>query len=97
AVGAAAATFVALGRALIPPAPLFLARAAIAWDVVNMDSLEPAPDTIGADELRLRGLIAYTAIYAPAGLFQPLNHVWRREGQAVSVVSLSPATGGGAE
>src|SRR3989454_2514063 len=82
AVGVVAATFVALGRALIPPAPLFLARAAIAWDVVNMDSLEPAPDTIGADELRLRGLIAYTAIYAPAGLFQPINHVWRREGRS---------------
>src|SRR2546426_445235 len=77
-----------------PPAPLFLARAAIAWDVVNMDSLEPAPDTIGADELRLRGLIAYTAIYAPAGLFQPINHVWRREGQVVNVVSLSPVKGG---
>jgi len=94
AVGVVAATFVALGRALIPPAPLFLARAAIAWDVVNMDSLEPAPDTIGADELRLRGLIAYTAIYAPAGLFQPINHVWRRERQVVNVVSLSPVKGG---
>src|SRR5438552_17762931 len=42
AVGVVAATFVARGRALIPPAPLFLARAPTARDVVHLDSPEPA-------------------------------------------------------
>ena len=94
AVGVVAATVVALGRAVIPPAPLFLARAVIAWDVLSTDALELAPDPIGADELRARGLIAYTPIYAPAGLSQAVTHVWRRDGQVVNVVNLSPVRGG---
>src|SRR5207249_11280042 len=85
---------VALGRAAIPPAPLFLARAVIAWDVLSTDALELAPSPISADELRQRGLIAYTPIYAPAGLSQSVIHVWRRNGQVVNVVNLSPVRGG---
>ena len=94
AVAVVAATAVALGRVAIPPAPLFLARAELVWDVIGMDARELAPDTVGADELRQRGLVAYTAIYAPAGLSQPITHVWRRNGQVVNVVSLSPVKGG---
>ena len=94
AVGVVAATIVALGRAAIPPAPLFLARAVIAWDVLSTDALELAPSPISADELRQRGLIAYTPIYAPAGLSQSVTHVWRRNGQVVNVVNLSPVRGG---
>src|SRR5438105_1323645 len=94
AVAVVAATAVALGRVAIPPAPLFLARAELVWDVIGMDARELAPDTVGADELRQRGLVAYTAIYAPAGLSQPITHVWRRNGQVVNVVSLSPVQGG---
>jgi hypothetical protein len=94
AVGVVAATAVALGRVVIPPAPLFLARAELVWDVIGIDARELAPDTIGADELRQRGLVAYTAIYAPAGLSQPIIHVWRRNGQVVNIVTLSPVQGG---
>lgn len=94
ATGVVAAALVWFGRAWIPPVPLFVARANIAWDVASVESLEPATRTIKADELRQRGLIAYTAVYAPAGLRQSIRHVWRREGQVVDIVELSPVYGG---
>jgi hypothetical protein len=81
-------------RAAVPPAPLSLARAALAWDTGTLDSLEPLAGAIPAGELHRRGLLAYTAIYAPAGLTQPVRHVWRREGDVVNVVDLSPVRGG---
>ena len=89
-----AATVAALGRAAIPPAPLFMAHAQLAWAVGTVDSLEPATGAIPAAELRRRGLVAHTAIYAPAGLRQPVSHVWRRGGAVVTVVPLSPVRGG---
>jgi hypothetical protein len=78
----------------IPPAPLFLARAELGWAVATLDSLEPVADAIRASELHERGLVAYTAVYAPAGLRQPVEHVWRREGRPVDVVRLTPVEGG---
>lgn len=94
AIGIVAAVLVWLGRAWIPPVPLFVARADLAWDVGGLDSRESASGPITADELRQRGLIAYTAVYAPAGLRQSIRHVWRREGEIVDVVELSPVYGG---
>ena len=93
------AGFVAAGGAglrpiVIPPAPLFVASRALGWTVGTIDSLEPIAGAIRADELRERGLVAYTAIYAPAGLRQPVEHVWRREGRVVNVVRLTPIEGG---
>src|SRR5439155_25620151 len=70
ALGVVAATLAALGRAWIPPAPLFIARAAIVWDVPNLDAIEALASPVSAAEVRERGLVAYTAIYAPAGLRQ---------------------------
>ncbi len=93
-VGMGVAALGYAGRAWIPPVPLFLARTAIAWDVVNVDSLEPVAGAISAAELRQRGLVAYTAIYAPGGLSQAVQHVWRRDGEIVNVVNLSPVRGG---
>ena len=94
AAGIVAATLVALGRAWIPAAPLFMARGALAWNVASIDSVEPLAAAINAGELKRRGLVAYTAIYAPAGLSQPVSHVWRRNGRVVTVVDLSPVRGG---
>jgi hypothetical protein len=93
-VGLAAAGLAAAGRAAIPPAPLFLARAVLAWDVATIESLEPVVGAVPAAALRERGLVAYTAIYAPAGLRQPVVHVWRRDGRVVDVIGLSPVQGG---
>jgi Family of unknown function (DUF5924)/Protein of unknown function (DUF2914) len=91
--GAAVVLIVSAGRVWIPPAPLFLAKASLAWNTGSVDSLEPR-GTIPAAELTRRGLVAYTDIYAPAGLLQPVEHVWRQNGQIVNVVPLSPVEGG---
>jgi Family of unknown function (DUF5924)/Protein of unknown function (DUF2914) len=92
-LGIAVVIIVSLARVWIPPAPLFLAKATLAWNVGSVDSLEP-PSRIPARELFERGLVAHTAIYAPAGLRQTVEHVWRREGRVVDVVKLTPVEGG---
>jgi hypothetical protein len=92
--GVGVAALVYALRPAIPPVPLFVARAAIAWNVGGLDSLEPAVGPIRADELRERGLVAYTAIVAPAGLRQAVQHVWRRDGKVIDAVELSPVRGG---
>ena len=94
ALGVVAAALAAVGRAWIPPAPLFMARAAIVWDLPDLDSIEALPTTLVAGEVKERGLVAYTAIYAPAGLRQSVSHVWRHRGQVIQVVSLAPVLGG---
>jgi Protein of unknown function (DUF2914)/Family of unknown function (DUF5924) len=90
------AVAVAVGRwcVVVPPAPMFLAGAELGWTVGTLDSLEPVPSAIRATDLHERGLVARTAIYAPAGLRQPVEHVWRREGHVVNVVRLTPVQGG---
>ncbi len=86
----------AVGRwcVIVPPAPMFLAGGELGWTVGTVDSLEPVPGAIHAADLHERGLVARTAIYAPAGLRQPVEHVWRRNGQIINVVRLTPVQGG---
>ena len=86
----AALAFAARGG--IPPAPLFVARAALARDVAAGEPVDELGTSLSAEDLR--GIVAFTAVYAPAGLHQPISHVWRREGRVVSVVKLSPLHGG---
>lgn len=94
-LAALAATGVAgLGRWLIPPAPLALARATLARSVAGVEPVGAITGTITSGELRAGGLVAYTAVLAPAGLRQPIAHVWRHEGQVLNVVGLSPVRGG---
>ena len=85
-------------RAWIPPAPLHLARATLAWSVSGLEPVGPLQSPISAANLRdLGGLVAYTAIYAPAGLREPVFHVWKKDGWPVATVPLSPVQGGRAE
>jgi hypothetical protein len=96
-VGAAvvAATLAILGRWAIPPAPLALAGGAVARAIADWEPIDRVIGPVTAAQLReWGGLVAYTAIYAPAGLSQPVEHVWRRDGRAVSVIRLSPVHGG---
>lgn len=93
-LGVGAAALVSAERAGVPPAPLFLADHSLAWATASIDSMEPDLSAIRDGELQQRGLIAYTAIYAPAGLRQPVDHVWRRDGRQVDVVRLTPVEGG---
>lgn len=89
-LGAAVLAFV--GRAGIPPAPLFLARSTLARDMLGAEPVGVLPASLRATDLRT--VVAFTAVYAPAGLRQPISHVWSREGQVVSVVRLAPIQGG---
>ena len=93
-VGLVVAGAAGLRPIVIPPAPLFLASKTLGWTVGTIDSLEPIAGAIHAADLKQRGLVAYTAIYAPAGLRQPVEHVWRREGRIINVVRLTPVEGG---
>jgi hypothetical protein len=78
----------------IPPAPMFLAQAELGWTVGTLESLEPVARAVHASDLYARGLEARTAIYAPAGLRQPVEHVWRRNGVRVDTMRLTPVQGG---
>ena len=90
-----AATVATLARWAIPPAPLALAGAAIAQGIADWEPIDRVIGPITAAQLReWGGLVAYTAIYAPAGLSQPVEHVWRLDGRPVTVVRLSPVLGG---
>lgn len=90
----AATGLVTAGRWLVPPAPLALARATLARSVAGVEPVDPIAGSISAAEIRAGGLVAYTAVLAPAGLKQPIAHVWRHEGHVVNVVGLSPVRGG---
>jgi hypothetical protein len=84
-----------LGRAWIPPVPLSLGRGAIALDVLDGEPQRRVHGPLAASALRENGgLVAYTPIHAPAGLRQPVAHVWRLRGRVVDVVSLTPVRGG---
>jgi len=92
-IGMLATSTALVGRVAIPPAPLFLAEARLGWNVVTIGSLE-LPSPIPAEAVLRNGLVAHTAIYAPAGLKQPVDHVWRLEGQIINVIRLTPVEGG---
>jgi hypothetical protein len=88
-------TLVWIGRVMVPPAPLFLARAVAARDVVELEPVEEVQGAILAATLEeWGGLVAYTAVYAPAGLRQPIEHRWWRDGEVVARIPLSPVLGG---
>lgn len=82
----------------IPPAPLHLARATLARAVSSLEPVGPVQSPVSVADLRaFGGLVAYTAVYAPAGLREPIAHVWKKDGLAVVTVPLSPVRGGRAE
>ena len=84
-----------LGRAAVPPAPLFVARATVARSVTMLEPVEPIGSPIPARTVEdWGGLAAYTAVYAPAGLQQSIQHVWWKDGRVLDRVALSPVLGG---
>jgi hypothetical protein len=85
-------------RSWVPPAPLHLARATLAWSVRGLEPVGRVVSPIPVADLRaFGGLVAYTAVYAPAGLSEPILHVWKKDGLPVTAVPLSPVRGGRAE
>lgn len=78
-----------LARPWIPPATLRLNEVAISLQV---NDKERAPgqslSQVSAGELHRQGLYAFTAINAPRGLAERIQHVWRRDGQEVDRIAL---------
>ncbi|MBI2529043.1 MAG: DUF2914 domain-containing protein [Candidatus Rokubacteria bacterium] len=98
ALALVAALAVWLGRGLVPPAPLFLARAAVAREVSRLEPVDEARGAVrAATVVGWGGLVAYTAVHAPVGLSQAIEHVWRRDGRVLARIRLSPVQGGRAE
>lgn len=92
--GLAVAGLAYVGRAAMPPVPLFVADTRLAWNFAMADAVHPVARAIATRELRERGLVVHTAVYAPAGLTQAIRHVWRRNGTVIDDVRLSPVHGG---
>lgn len=86
-----------LGRAFIPPATLWVGDAAIAFDI-DRARREPAQrlGEIPAAQAHAHGLVAWTAIRAPRGLHERIEHEWRRDGLVVDRIPLE-ITGGRGE
>ena len=98
ALAGLAALLAWFGRALVPPAPLFIARAVAAREVVALEPVGEIPGTVAAATVaQWGGLAAFTAVHAPGGLRQDIAHVWRRDGVALARIPLSPVLGGRAE
>jgi len=93
---ALAAAVVGVGLPAIPPAPLQLAHATLARDVASLEPVEPVGGRVPAATLAAwGGLVAFTPVVAPAGLRQPVVHVWRHDGRPVTTVRLpTPVLGG---
>ncbi|MGH7368357.1 MAG: DUF5924 family protein [Candidatus Rokuibacteriota bacterium] len=99
AVAAAAVALVLVwyGCWLVPPAPLFLARAVVARGVASLEPVEPVEDGVvpAATVLEWGELTAYTAVYAPAGVRQSIAHIWWRDGEHLARMALpTPVMGG---
>ncbi|HET8576608.1 MAG TPA: DUF5924 family protein [Methylomirabilota bacterium] len=85
------------GRALVPPAPLFLAYAVPARAVTQLEPVDPVVggSVPAARVVEWGGIAAYTAIYAPAGLRQAIEHVWYRDGKLLARIQLATPVRGG--
>jgi hypothetical protein len=81
-------------RDWIPPGPLHLSAATFARSVERFEPVEPIRRVSAADLQAWGGLVCYTAVSAPAGLREPLYHLWRKDGTQVARVALSPILGG---
>lgn len=81
-------------RGWIPPVPLHLSRATFAKSVIRLEPVQPVL-TLSAGELQAwGGVAAFSAVTAPAGLREPIYHLWRKDGAVVARIPLSPIRGG---
>ena len=81
-------------RDWIPPGPLRLSAATFARSVENLEPVEPIEKVSAADLQAWGELVCYTAVSAPAGLREPIYHLWRRDGIQVARVALATIKGG---
>jgi hypothetical protein len=81
-------------RDWIPPGPLHLSATTFARSVEHLEPVEPIRKVSAAELQTWGGLVCFTAVSAPAGLREPIYHVWRKDGILVSRIALSPIRGG---
>ena len=74
-------------RVWVPPATLWLTEVAVSPELNDRTPGEGV-DRVTANDLRARGLYAYTAINAPRGLNERIVHVWRFKGREVDRIAL---------
>jgi len=80
----------------VPPAPMFMARAVIARDVVGLEPVDVVDRVVNsATILNWGSLVAYTPVYAPAGIRQSIEHAWFRDGVPVTRITLAAPVMGG--
>lgn len=77
-----------LARLWVPPATLWLTEVAISHEIRERAPAERLR-RVGVERLRDEGLYAYTAINAPRGLAERIQHVWRLNGKEVDRITLS--------
>jgi hypothetical protein len=76
-----------LARLWVPPATLWLGEVAISQRIEERAPTERLRRLTVA-QLQADGLYAYTAINAPRGLAERIQHVWRHDGQEVDRIAL---------
>lgn len=89
-----ASTLLWPARAWIPPVPLRLIRATFSKSVADLEPYQPVSEISAAQLHEWGGLACFTAVEAPAGLREPIYHVWRKDGVTVERIGLSPIRGG---
>jgi hypothetical protein len=93
-VGSVALAFLLTAtRAWFPPVPLHVSRLAFAMAVVDLEPLVSLSEISSAEASANGGILAYSAVVAPAGLRDGIQHVWRKDGRVVGRVQL-PVRGG---
>ncbi len=83
--------FLWAGRSFIPPAPLRLTRATACKAI---EAYRPAGAFSSAPLEENPEVYFYSAIFAPRGLAEKINHVWRHNGRRLFTVYLSEIRGG---
>lgn len=81
-------------RDWIPPGPLHLSAATFARSVEELAPVEPIRKVSAADLRAWGGLVCFTAVSAPAGLREPIYHIWQKDGILFARIALSPIKGG---
>lgn len=92
--GVCAALLVWLARAWIPPVPLHLVRGTFAQEVQALEPVLPVSRLTAQAARAWDSLACFTALAAPAGLQEPIVHVWRKDGATLVRVPLTPVLGG---
>lgn len=81
-------------RGAIPPATLRVGQSAMTAHIdVSTKTPGPALKEISAAQVRSEGLYAWTAIRAPRGLRERIEHHWRHEGETIDRIPIEIAGG----